>query len=34
VQARDGLVNRAVVVIPLVEVNGGRIDGDVVKDRG
>jgi len=33
VQARYGLVNRAVVLMPLVEVNRGRIDGEVVKHR-
>jgi hypothetical protein len=33
VQARDGLVNRAVVLMPLVEVNRGRVDGEVVKHR-
>jgi hypothetical protein len=33
VQARDGLVDRAVVLMPLVEVNRGRIGGEVVKYR-
>ena len=33
VQARDGLVGRAVVLMPLVEVNRGRIDGEMVKHR-
>ncbi len=33
VQARDGLVHRAVVLIPLVEVNCGWIDSEVVKHR-
>jgi hypothetical protein len=32
-QARDGLVDRAVVLTPLVEVNRGRIDGEVLKHR-
>lgn len=31
VQARDGLVDRAVVLMPLVGVNRGRIDSEVVK---
>jgi DNA invertase Pin-like site-specific DNA recombinase len=31
VQARDWLVDRAVVVMPLVEVNCGRIDGGVLE---
>src|SRR5271169_4768184 len=33
VQARDGLVHRAVVAMPLVEVNGGRVDGEVAEHR-
>jgi hypothetical protein len=33
VQPWNGLVDRAVVAEPLVEVNRGRIDGQVVKHR-
>jgi hypothetical protein len=33
VQARDGLVHRAVVAMPHVEVNGSRVDGDVAEHR-
>jgi hypothetical protein len=33
VQARDWLVDRAVVVMPLVEANCGRIDGEVLEHR-
>ena len=33
VQARDGLVHRAVVVIPLVEVSRGRVDREVAEHR-
>jgi hypothetical protein len=33
VQARDWLVQRAVVAMPLVKVNRSRIDADVVEHR-
>jgi hypothetical protein len=33
VQPRNGLVDRAVLAEPLVEVDRGRIDGQVVKHR-
>jgi hypothetical protein len=33
VQARDGLVNRTVVLMPLAGINRGRIDAEVVKHR-
>jgi hypothetical protein len=33
VQARDRLVHRAVVVMPLVKVDRGRVDGEVVEHR-
>jgi hypothetical protein len=33
VQARDGLVNRAVLLPPSVEIHRGRIDSEVVKHR-
>jgi hypothetical protein len=33
VQARDGLVNRAMVLPPSVEIHRGRIDSEVVKHR-